>query len=1191
MYLSKLVMYGFKSFADKTEFHFDKGISAIVGPNGCGKSNIVDAIRWVLGEQKTKTLRSSKMEDVIFGGTEKRTPYNFAEVSLVVNNNRGVLPEAYPEVEISRKLMRDGNSEYRINRKPCRLKDIHSLFYDTGMGADSYSLIESKMIDSILSDNDEERRVMFEEAAGISKYRTMRKETVSQLNRTETDLGRINDTVIQVEKSVRMLERHVKKARMKRSVRDELRSIEVSYNGRIYEKTMNSLQNGKIALKELTTEKESLSAGIAKNETEIANFKHLASEKEEKLQEIHAIESSKEKEITELQRNHSVAVNTIEQTRKSIERLREDTKASQEKIVQLDEGKRESERRIADLKTRIYGLKEALETRKVARKNLNIKILDKNREGGDFQLSLIENIEKSASLNNELSEVRTNAENLIEQADSINSEAGVLSEENKTLAEKSEKLADELKALNDEHSNFIESRKVLREKIESLEESYHGILDTEKKLESAIYADDKQLDLLEGLKKKHEGYKEGVKFIIEDCRSEGVFGIVADHIKVDPEFVDAIENSMGSRLQNIIAGNSEVIQELRQKLTEEEKGMVGFINMEKVRNSEYPVLDRSFAETDGVIKRAIDCVSASDGYTRLIDLLFGRTLIVRDRHKAAEIISSAPGSGIKCITPEGGVYDSRGYVIEGYRSNEVPGLLSREKFILSLRENLEKNRKLLDSNNDEKTGMKQTISDAQKALIELDEKLSEGRSKQQERQGSIEGIDNRIMENREKERSLLEKASVFRKKSEQLREKEDEIKKELQNLAFAKEEIEAGQKKTVSEKEELEKEYREIDEAVRKYENDLVGFELQHEKAMDDFNRMERDVKEYTVMISRKQEEITKDHTLIEDKESSIGTYEAEIRIKIDEKESVKNRKEEVRKVLLEFQEKIDEKSGIIREANGKNSELSEKMTEIEVSVSRGEDKCRSIRERMYEEYEIDIDTWKIPEEEKDPEDDNETVSRRIKELRGKLKRIGEVNMSVLEDYEKESAVLEDLNKQKTDLEKAYNDIKSTITRLDREAREKFKSTFEVVRKNFRDIFTMLFNGGEVNLDLEEGADPLEARIEINARTPGKKMRGVTALSGGERALTAVSLLFALYLVKPSPYCILDEIDGPLDDANVSRFVNLLRRFSEQTQFIVVTHNKGTMERADILYGVTQEEKGVSRLIAVNIEKAMEAIT
>ncbi|MBL8025575.1 MAG: chromosome segregation protein SMC [Fibrobacteres bacterium] len=1193
MHLKQLRITGFKSFADSHVVNFNRGLTAIVGPNGCGKSNIIDSIRWVLGEQRTKSLRSEKMEDVIFSGTIRRKPLNFCEVTLSIENDDNTLPIEYKTVAITRRMFRTGESEYMINKKLCRLKDIHALFYDTGMGIGSYSLMEQKQIDKVLSEKDEERRVMFEEAAGINKYRNQRKEALKNLLKTSEDLSRISDIVAEKDRTVKMLARHVEKAKKFREYKDELTQLDVGFCYKLFKELSGELREVSHNHSEMRVERERIEAQVSTSGAVVEEKELTAMRREEKLQES-------DKEISQIAEQIHRVENNITALRSRIEGAKNTMAQIELYQGKLDENIVNSREQFASLEQHVISLEAAVQEAEAvflaARREIDefeIEAAEKKLELNRSQQAKIKLMEEDGDLKSRLEKARSILDNLDENRRTIDNS---ISAERAHLTECEERVSicrNSLKSMDEEHSNLSSSRDSLVGRINDEELKYRAILEAEKTLEAHLISDEKKLEFFEDMARNHEGYKGAVSSVLKEGIS-GIKGIVADIIDVNPDHVTAVEAALGSRVQYILADSEEAAREAVRYLQDGKKGKAVFAVSGLMRERSRSAEMEKLSSLEGVFGWADSFVKCKKSDREIVSLLLGDVLLVKNADAAALVRENAGADIVHCVTPDGDTYSTSGIIRGGLTAGGEMGLISRTQLIDSLKKGIEKATTEIAVKKNEKVATIATLEEAKKALYGIDEKLQEGRRLKQSHEGDIRHLDEEIMRIRNRQKDALEQIAAIERRMEGLIEDEKIAETKLAELE---------ERKTVNESSILllSEEVRVLDDKRMQLIEKRRASELKFSQLQQELATAKREHNKIESDINKAFEEQVKGKDEREKFIADIETWNAEIshlevlieegrlQRKLKEDEQVKYREgyAELRKEISDLRRN----SGDIQKVQ---NEISEKVHACEMQMERLNEKKRSIQERIWEEYEKDLGS--LTDEEAVLELPENEVREKIDILRKRLKAIGpNVNLSVLEDYETEKKVHDELSVQKIDLENAKNSLEKLVKTLDKEASEKFLETFNQVRENFRKVFITLFDGGEADIRLEDDPDPLNAKIVIYARPSGKSMKNISLLSGGERALTATSLLFGLYLVKSSPYCILDEVDGPLDDANIGRFINLIRSFSEKTQFLIITHNKKTMAACDILYGVTLIEPGVSRTVSVSLanqedEKKVDAI-
>lgn len=1178
MILRKLSIFGFKSFADKTEIQFGTGMTAVVGPNGCGKSNVVDAIRWVFGEQKASMLRSSNMNDVIFSGTQKRQPLNLAEVTLIIENNKGVLPVEYRDISITRRIYRSGESEYRLNKVPCRLRDIHNLFLDTGIGSTAYTTIENSMINSILSDKAEERRTLFEEAAGIGKYKSRRKDSQRQLEKTRNDLLRINDKVQEADRQVRMLARHVEKARRYKSYFDDLKNLEVGFENQRYRVLAQNMADRKAILAEFENRRETLRAGISASESRLEKMQLAALENEKELEIASRNVSEANEKIVRLDRDISVSIERLTNLKLNVERFEQDVQTFDTQIeenirLQTQIGKSIVERESGYQKSleRVHGATDEL-----ARFDEKLQIRrDQADQLGRDQIELINELGESRNI---LSTQKTNLSNALERRERDKKEIQNLETRLEEYQEAIEVCRKQLLQVDEENRNLHQEREVLLSRIEQEDMRYQKLVEREKHLEASVASCKSQLKFLAGLESAYEGYESGVKELLTR-KLPGIRGTLADLISVtDEKLISLVEKVLGTTIQTVVFDTEAQLRDAVEFLKKERLGQACMTSFERL--SKLPRFNvkgtTSGTGLSAFIKTESDC-------ELLVSSLLNLIVITDDSGQALECALQDDCKRLY-VSRDGVICNTDGTVIAGNAKKEKSGILARKQQMEKLSEDINKFEKEYAAVITEKDSCVVSRDEAKVELIGVDEKLNRGQRQQQEQQTNIKHYETETSNIVSRLQALYPELDNQRNKISEMEEQISHYEAQVDTFQSRRDTLEQQVEDARNEVRAMEEQRKELVEHLKNIELEVHGLKNRINQDKQDVERLSRDIKTLNERKNAKTEEKRRAISNISELESSQQSLHQEL-------ETQQQARLELEKVRDSFREKYNEKLFEIDEvrkeakaAQGELQEISNKIHDLEIKQTRDEQDSRRIREKIWEAYEIDLES--PPENLPLIDQEDSQIVENISMLKERIKHVGQVNMAALEDYETENKRLQELIAQRDDLQNAVEELERAIKKLDKEARAQFLATFEIVQKNFIEMFTTLFEGGEAHLALEENVDPLEAAIHINVRPAGKKMRGVQLLSGGERALTAISLLFSLYLVKPSAYCILDELDAPLDEANIGRFVKVLKKFAEKTQFIVITHRSQTMSAADLLYGVTQQEKGVSTIVSVKIEDA-----
>jgi len=1170
MYISEISIHGFKSFANKEKLSFGDGITAVVGPNGCGKTNIVDAVRWVLGEQKITMLRSSTLDDIIFNGSESLKPLSVCEVSLKVQNNRGILPIEYDEVEISRRIFRDGESEYMINRNICRLKDIISLFVDTGMGSDAYSVIELKMIEDILSDSTNSRRKMFEEASGINKYRQDRKLTLLKLKSTKTDLERLNDIISEVDTKVNGLQLQMKRFKRHESLVEKLKA--------------NELQLASIKVKILKNEIEPLIKVISeiKNNKDLTNsnqqlfegsLRKLRSDFEIQQKKIKIAQTQIDDYSLKKQKNSNQIIvlnEKINNSSSNIIKLNNELSDGNEKIILNNKTIQELSKNIKILKPELEQNLKEYNLKKIDLEKSEIKLIETRK-------SYQSNLDQQIHFVNTTNDIKSNELRTTSLINEKNELINVLNKENKNHDLKVESISNEVKLLKTE---LIKLNKTNNQQIKDSEKLSNEKNKKEYELSKIENNLNKNINILASLNSQKsfyeemiisgEGFSLGNKYILNHKNEfDNVYGAISDLIKIEDKYKNAINALLGPLAQAIICKNKKTCIDIIGKLDNQKVGQSWLISLDDFKSKDSFLSDLKSNE-------GFNYITSNEKYINLFKLIFKNKYIVKNQEEALNLLEKNDFYG-EIADFDGNLYSSFGLIIS--KSDNInSSLLGRNEKL----EKIKKEIKSLDREND-------VIEKKIKFLVEKIENFNQQINRKDETiissSSEITTINNKISQ---KESLIFE----FRIKLEQNNKIFSSTKKEItvleENFNKLKPELKKVEKKLFLIEKEIKKSNAqlEIDRNERDNKNlllqnsriKMVSLESKIENIQFRLNSSE----EIVLDIKKRNKEIESE-TLFLDEEI--------LKMKKEKNDFEKNNNE----FNLLLEKIIKDKSGIdenfnstykeiqimeqkISDEQKENEDILNKIKDYELKIVEKKSELKNIHDSFEDKYSI-----KIPEIHNITQDETELYDQ-IQRIKTSIENIGPINMAVNDEFDEESKRLSFLNDQKEDLETSEKTLIDTMENIDKEAREKFLNTFEKIKNNYKKTFQMFFDGGESDLNLIGDDDPLDADIEIFAKPPGKHTRNLRMLSSGEKSLTAIALLFAIYLVKPSPFCILDEVDAPLDDNNVLKFTNVLKQFSKNTQFIIVTHNKLTMESAQSLYGVTMQKSGVSKIVSVKLD-------
>ncbi|MBE7076921.1 MAG: chromosome segregation protein SMC [Clostridiales bacterium] len=1188
-------MVGFKSFADHTQISFDGGITGIVGPNGCGKSNVSDAIRWVLGEQSSKALRGKSMQDVIFAGTEKRKKLSYCEVSLVFDNTNKWFNIDYDEVVITRKLYRSGESEYQINRKPCRLKDIRDILYDSGIGKDGYSIIGQGRVEEIIQSKPEERRSIFEEAAGIAKYKARKVETENRLERVRENLSRATDILTEVERRLGPLKRQSEDAKKYLEYRDELKALEI--NAYIYQYDHASSIKKEINEK-LTGYKDNLNVLTNSLETEQAKY-------DKSLNEINALDR-KANEIHEEVLRHTIA---LEKRQSDSRLLNEQTKHLREQIERLTNELNQYE---LDLKQRTVlvenaslqkkdeeeALRKLREERDVNTENY-LKLVDEISltEGAkeESQKNIIDNLSKLTDIKANLSGYKAKRETLMEN---ISQDKLKLEEANKEKLNSELEFRDLDKIVSDLYSSKQAKEKnivSLQEKMQTLTSSIENLNSDIYSLKTAISNDTNRKNILVNLQADFEGYQFAVKRLLQEGKknpvlSKAIKGVVGNIISVDEKFQTAIEIALGGSIQNVVTQNEEDTKILINYLKEAKVGRATFLPISAVKPRFLSSSDRKFLSSKGVYGVANELVKTDSMYRPVIDSLLGNTVVCENLDDAVAIAKSS-GYAFRIVTLEGDILSPQGSMSGGSKKSNDSSLLNKDKEIKNLTKNIDDNTKELEILTEEYNSQIQSMNKIKELLANERETLTSINSDYYTNNTKLEGLKSLIETKSEQIFSITSQIKVAEDMVESLSSQIDSIDQVEQDYHTAQAQAGAERETKNSVYVELKKRKEDYIEMMTSSRVDIASKEEKIRALSKDIENNSVEIEGLNANIERVKRELESEQKVFDEvvamnisKEDKEET--ASLEAKLQELNGKISQFDDFKASLMRELKDLDEKKSNI---TNDISRMNNKIYQEEAKLQKVDIDIENMQERIYEEYEMTYNDC-LPFKAQDENYDIKENLSRISRLKGQITSLGYVNVNAIEEYKSEGARFEEMNGQIEDLKRAEEDAVKIIKDLSMEMLDKFNTEFVKIQENFTKVFKELFGGGNARLELLPSDDPLTAGVEIIAQPPGKVLSNITLLSGGEKTMTAIAILFAILKLKPMPFCFLDEIEAALDDANIDRYAKYLKRFSDDTQFIVITHRKPTMEVVDTLYGVTMEEKGVSKIVSVKLAEAVKQV-
>ena len=1182
MYLKRLELQGFKSFADKTVLELMPGLTTVIGPNGSGKSNISDAIRWVLGEQSMKSLRGTKSEDIIFAGTQNRKSLGFAEASLVFDNSDEKLPIEYSEVTVTRKIYRSGESGYYINKTPCRLKDILELFMDTGIGKDGYSIIGQGKIDDILSNKSEDRRHIFEEAAGIVKYRARKEASEKKLEHTKLNLLRVDDIVTEIEGSIGPLKEQSEKAKKYLDYRENLKNIEVGlflHNIEENKNNLSKIEEDEKILKEnyedeltkqnkFQIQKDDLKSDIDNITNQIEEMQKLGFESTNKIEKINSDIKVNEERISNNEINYKRFEEDINETKNKIEELKEEQKTKENKKENLYKNKEKFETELKEKQEELEKISSKLSEKEIEieekkkKVEANIDLKYENQNVISTQNATFEEVEKrEKTLKNEV-------QTTISELDSSRITKGEIEKEFSEIESKRNKAQEKLNNINEKRAESTQKIKEYEDEINKI--SYN------------IRMKDSRLKFLQETEKEKEGYTKSVKNLLLDCDknkelSKGVCGVLANIVSTEKEYETAIEMCLGGSLQNIVTETESEAKKLVEHLRKNNMGRASFLPITSVKGRKIDKYDSK--HINGIIGVASDLVKYDKKYEGIILSLLGRTIIVDNMDNGVELAKKNRYS-FRIVTLKGDVINPSGSITGGSVMQKTVNILGRSREIESIQKEINVLNKKLENIQKEKEDYLSDIEDVLEEASSLEQNMQE--------------IDITYATEKQKMVSIEENVERLENRLARLKQEQESIINKKQELNAIKEEAKEQIEKLSKENEELNKvieEFANLNKDNQKYIDDLnfditnlkisvSSFEESEMSIKEMTERIEEDIKNNEESIRNKQEQLSNIKNDNEQLMNNINELKNKITQIKEDVENSGNKVEKLKEERIKSNEKLEKTEKEIESLFKTIEGLKEQIVKIDVKKTKTAQDIEDIINKMWEEYELTPNSCENYEK---PANVAQT-QKRVKEIREEIKKLGSINVDSIEEYKQLKERYDFMCEQRLDLEDAIAKLKKIINEMTQVMKEQFSEKFKIINKNFNEVFKELFGGGKAELILTDEQNILECGIEIQAQPTGKKLQNMSLLSGGERALTAIALLFAILKINPSPFCVLDEIEAALDDVNVFRYADYLKKFTKETQFLVITHRKGTMEAADTVYGVTMEENGISKLLSMKLK-------
>lgn len=1187
MKLKKLELYGFKSFAQRTEIVFDEGITGIVGPNGSGKSNIGDAVRWVLGEQSAKTLRGASMSDVIFNGTQKRKPLSYCEVSLVFDNDDHALAMEAAEVMVTRRVYRNGESEYYLNRTACRLKDVVDLFRDTGIGKEGYSIIGQGRIDEILSRKSEDRRQVFEEAAGIVKFKARKEEADKKLQRTLENLERVDDILDELTKRLKPLEEQSRNARVYLELSTELKDLDLNL-------FLIRSDRARARLSELESELLTVQTILADTES---NLTDKTTRRDETQNRIDQLEEAITKARTELmecaehvhesQKKLSALQSRRETRSENRQRIVREQEEAQERLAEIEKDHARIQADVEKQHSLIADAEQILRATQEAAEKAQAKEKEADAALEAQKAAVIDQMNRLSDVRNDKTRLNTMQAQMETRLTEIEESSGALQEQEAALREALIAVEKQLETENQHQQQCQEKLAQARQASDEADAAYANLRADVEKQSADMQAAASRHNVLTEMTRDMEGYNMAVRRAMTYAKQRGltgVKGVLAQLMTVPQAYETAIDMALGAAQQNIVTDTEETAKELINYLRQNRLGRATFLPMSAIRGKTLYGNERNALKLPGCLGVASELVQCAPEYRGIVENLLGRTVIADNLDHGIPIMR-AGNHAFRLVTLEGDVMHSGGSMTGGSAQSKVSNLLSRERELKELTAKLQTGRAELDKCRQELTQRQQTaqekrqkVSDAVNALHQQEIAVAR---EQARRESVFADLNTHLQRMQETEQARV-----------QLHQSLEDIRQQLETIEHqrtgAQGDQSAMEQKTIEMQNALIKARAEASaENDRLMVRTLQLSDLRH--GLSDLERDEAHAQQDQAQILREQE---RREQLLHEMDELDAIDENDM--KREEAESARRQKEQLRQesAAQAIEQRRSQAQSDLRDILSDMENLheaynrdSEKLHKTELAKARIEGDQKNLQNRIWDTYKL---TYAGAEEFRRTPFDEKESDRRAAELQGQIRALGTVNVGAVEEYAETKARVDDLTAQQQDLKRAEMDLRELIERLLIQMRSTFVENFSKMQGYFAETFTRLFGGGHAELKLMDPDDPLNCGIEVNAQPPGKKLQLLSLLSGGERALTAIAILFAMLKLKPTPFCILDEIEAALDDANIGYYADYLKEYSKGTQFIVVTHRKGTMERCNSLFGVAMEEQGVSRMVSVSLQDYQE---
>ncbi|WP_409253673.1 chromosome segregation protein SMC [Bacillus sp. SCS-153A] len=1186
MFLKQLDVIGFKSFAERISVDFVPGVTAVVGPNGSGKSNIIDAIRWVLGEQSAKSLRGAKMEDVIFAGSDSRKPLNFAEVTLTLDNSDGALPIEYSEVSVTRRVFRSGDSEYLLNKQPCRLKDIIELFMDSGLGKEAFSIISQGKVEEILNSKPEERRTIFEDAAGVLKYKNRKKKAEAKLHETQENLNRVNDIISELEGQVEPLKIQASMARDYLEKKEELEKVEVGVTVCEIEDLHTQWQDLSRSFEMHGEDEIRLSSEIQKREAHLEKLRDNAAALDESISGLQEVLLAASEELEKLQGRKQVLQERKKNASNNREQLEKNIEEAKKRVEKLFKEKQETEKEYTAIKGETEKLKALFSEKQERYEHFNddIETMIETLKG-DY----IEKLNRQAAAKNEMQYLQN-------QLDQQSGRSRRLDEDNEKFLGQREEIQQaqrETEIRLQEIKESIDAQVTLFRKeknnLESMKTKYQKLETTLYQAYQFLQQAKSRKEMLEEMEDDYSGFFQGVKEVLKARNGilSGVEGAVAELISVPKQYEKAMETALGAAMQHVVVESESHGREAISYLKKNQYGRATFLPMNVIKEKSIPSSQLSLLSgQESFVGVASDLLEYDRKYQSIVGNLLGNVVITADL-KGANALAKSAGYRYRFVTLDGDVVNPGGSMSGGAVKQKKSSLLSRKGELEELTVKLKQMEDKTSALEDQIKQYKADISHAEKKLEDMrlkGEQLryeeQEQKSRQRELELSQKNMDERLslydMEKGEYSAQRTKNEARIKELEKEL----DAISQELLTMEVRIEGLTDKKNNDRSSKEEIADEISELKAKLAARYEQLNASKSVLSRLNEELQQSEKKKKDFEEDLQWLTTEMENDFSGEEQLQSNA---EARAREKQETASLISSRREE----RMKIQTAVEDEELHLKELKRQHKGLLGALKDEEVKINRLDVELENRLAHLREEYML---TFEAAKEDYPLTMHLDEARKKVKLIKMALEELGTVNLGAIDEYERVSERYQFLLEQQTDLQEAKDTLHEVIKEMDGEMVKRFDFTFHAIKAEFEGVFSALFGGGRAELKLTEPDDLLNTGVDIVAQPPGKKLQNLGLLSGGERALTAIALLFSILKVRPVPFCILDEVEAALDEANVQRFSKYLKKFSQETQFIVITHRKGTMEEAHVLYGVTMQESGVSMLVSVRLEDTKEFV-